>query len=78
MRDSKSMGNVYNKKDEVDGQMIDKHLAVICKNCISCNHHHHHHHQIFVFVLTKTRNDLKSPRNYLKPPETSHVIVFFT
>ena len=71
------MGNVYNKKDEVDGQMIDKHLAVICKNCISCNHHHHdqhhhhHHHQIFVFVLTKKRNDLKPPEATQKLPETT-------
>ena len=46
--------------------MIGKHLAVICKNCICCNHH-----QIFVFVLTKTRNDLKPPEITQKLPETT-------
>ena len=30
------------------------------------------------FVHTKMRNNLKPPRNYLKQPEISHVIVFFT
>ena len=28
-------------------------------------------------VLTKMKNDLKPARNCLKPPETSHIVVFF-
>ena len=55
-------------------------LVIICLYNTSKN--------MTVIVLAKSRNDLnptetiwnhlKPPRNYLKPPETNHIIVFFT